>query len=163
MAEDVGFIYVFSNPAMPGLLKIGYTTKDTYKRLKELSDSTASPLPFEEEYSVMVEHPERIEKSIHRKLSYCRVNKNREFFKVGLDEITDVVIPAILWGHKKTGDVAADLKTLFDLQDKHHIKMLKKFKHRFSDPEEVEQRAIYIEKAIDALSSGKKLKLKKRS
>ena len=33
----LGFIYIMSNPAHPGLLKIGQTSKDSLVRRKELS------------------------------------------------------------------------------------------------------------------------------
>ena len=41
-----GTVYVLTNPAMPGMVKIGKTTRDVTHRLKDLY-STGVPLPFE--------------------------------------------------------------------------------------------------------------------
>jgi T5orf172 domain len=41
----VGYIYVLTNPAMPGLVKIGHTT-DVQRRVKELSTATGVPSTF---------------------------------------------------------------------------------------------------------------------
>ncbi len=44
--EKMGVVYVLTNPAMPGWVKIGYAD-DLKNRLKSLNNSTAVPLPFE--------------------------------------------------------------------------------------------------------------------
>ena len=41
-----GYVYVLSNPAMPGLYKIG-STRDLTSRLKDLSNGTGVPAEFE--------------------------------------------------------------------------------------------------------------------
>ena len=41
-----GLVYVLSNPAMPGLVKIGQTTNEITSRMNELSN-TGVPLHFE--------------------------------------------------------------------------------------------------------------------
>ena len=45
MSEQAGVIYIFSNPAMPGLVKLGKTT-NLSERLKSL-DGTGVPVPFQ--------------------------------------------------------------------------------------------------------------------
>jgi len=40
-------VYVFTNEAMPELVKIGRTTNSVVERLTDLSRSTAIPLAFE--------------------------------------------------------------------------------------------------------------------
>ena len=45
MSEEAGVIYILSNPTMPGLVKLGKTTK-LPARLKSLN-STGVPLPFQ--------------------------------------------------------------------------------------------------------------------
>lgn len=78
-----GYVYIFSNDSMPGLLKIGHTLKTPTERAKELS-STASPTPFVVEYSLLVDDPEKIEQQIHNYFLKYRVSENREFFKIDL-------------------------------------------------------------------------------
>ena len=43
--EDCGYIYIMTNPVMPGLVKIGYAT-DAEKRRKELSHASGVPADF---------------------------------------------------------------------------------------------------------------------
>lgn len=52
--EQSGIVYVLTNPAMPGLVKIGQTKRDKMDaRLKELY-GTGVPLPFECQYACRV-------------------------------------------------------------------------------------------------------------
>jgi hypothetical protein len=44
---SVGYIYILSNPAMQGLLKIGVTSRDVRERVTQLSAATGVPKPFE--------------------------------------------------------------------------------------------------------------------
>ena len=58
-----GIIYLLSNPAMPGILKIGKTTKEDVKlRMKELY-SSGVPLPFECLYAAKVRDIDSVEKA----------------------------------------------------------------------------------------------------
>lgn len=41
-----GFVYVLSNPAMPGLVKIGQTTNEITSRMNELN-TTSVPSQFD--------------------------------------------------------------------------------------------------------------------
>ena len=79
MSETTGIIYILTNEAMPGLIKIG-KTKNIKERLQKL-DTTGDPLPFKVHYAIEVEDYEQKEKFLHRGLSKFRVRTNREFFK----------------------------------------------------------------------------------
>ena len=49
-------VYALTNPAMPGLVKIGKTSRDDPQaRMKELYNSSGVPLPFECVIAVEVE------------------------------------------------------------------------------------------------------------
>jgi len=82
----VSHIYLLSNKAMPGLLKIGLTTNSPRARAKELY-STGVPLQFELEkyWSVPPAELRRAERDIHKLLSAYRINKKREFFLIETD------------------------------------------------------------------------------
>ena len=87
MKADIGHVYLLSNPALAGLLKIGHTKKaEVNIRVKELSSSTSIPLPFSVEDSWLVENPMQWELRIHSRLAFCRVAKDREFFKIETSE-----------------------------------------------------------------------------
>ena len=93
-----GYVYVMSNPSMPGLLKIGYTERPVEERLQEANQgNTWIPMPFSLELSKFVNEPQKKEMTIHKILDAHRVNPKREFFK------TDM----------------AQVKMLFDLMDSH--------------------------------------------
>ncbi len=78
-----GYIYLLSNPRMPGLLKIGCTARPVDERVQELNAATGVPEPFVVEAYFESFSPEQHEAQIHKKLSAQRV-KGKEFFEVDL-------------------------------------------------------------------------------
>ena len=76
-----GYIYVLSNPAMPGLIKIGYTTRDINERVSELSASTGVPSNFEFEAVFVSPAAEADEYDIHEMLVAHRQG-SKEFFRL---------------------------------------------------------------------------------
>jgi hypothetical protein len=103
MKTTEGYIYCFSNPCMPGILKIGRTRRKPQVRLKEAngSDTWRPPLPYKMEFFKMVSNHITKEKHIHSLLSFNnkRINPNKEFFSVDILEA----------------------KLLFDLMDENYI------------------------------------------
>jgi hypothetical protein len=82
MNGNEGIVYVFSNPAMPDIVKIGITQEDNVdKRLRELFN-TSVPVPFECEYACKVENYTVVEHALHIAFSPNRINPRREFFKI---------------------------------------------------------------------------------
>lgn len=73
-----GWVYVIENKAMPGLLKVGYSTKDPVLRAKELA-STGSPRPYCVVFDALVEGPRSIERATHVLLASHREGK--EWFR----------------------------------------------------------------------------------
>jgi hypothetical protein len=61
-----GRVYILSNPAMPGLIKIGYTTRNIDERIFELSSATGVPEHFILEYIYLSNSPHILEKRIHQ-------------------------------------------------------------------------------------------------
>jgi hypothetical protein len=87
---SVGYIYVLSNSAMPGLFKIGFTNRDVKDRAQELSAATGVPVPFEVEYYCLTRDVEIVEAEVHKRLSkYQQLGK--EFFSVSLALVVDII------------------------------------------------------------------------
>lgn len=78
-------VYILTNEAMPGLIKIGRTNGEVSERVRQL-DTTPIPLPFECFYAAEVTDADRVEKAIHEAFGDHRVRKNREFFKLSPDK-----------------------------------------------------------------------------
>ncbi len=75
-------VYVLTNPAMPGLVKIGYTNQsDANTRIAQLY-TTGVPVPFELKYACKVQNAEEVEKALHLAFSPNRINAKREFFQI---------------------------------------------------------------------------------
>lgn len=82
---------------MPGLVKIGFSTKDPLLRAEELG--TGSPHPYQVEYDVLVDDPRSIEQRLHRILSHKREGK--EWFRCGISEAVNE-IRTLVRGHVTT-------------------------------------------------------------
>lgn len=79
---QLGIVYVLTNPAMPGLVKIGRTTRGTVDaRLAELY-TTGVPVPFECEFAGRIEDEARVERAFHTAFGPYRLNSKREFFEI---------------------------------------------------------------------------------
>jgi hypothetical protein len=85
-----GIVYVLTNEAMPGLVKIGYTT-DLKERIKKLSQPSGIPAPFECFFAVEVENPQEVEKKIHDGLHGARKNLSREFFEIAPERVKSLM------------------------------------------------------------------------
>jgi hypothetical protein len=84
-------VYILESSSMPGMVKIGYTKGDPIDRANTLSKSTGIPTPFNVVYSYSCFNGERIEKAVHKYFRKKRVNSQREFFYVELDEAIKVI------------------------------------------------------------------------
>jgi hypothetical protein len=82
--RNVGWVYVVSNPAMSGMVKVGFSLKDGKEERPEKRpnglDNTSVPLPFIVEYAAIVENADTREDCAHARLEHCRVRRLREFF-----------------------------------------------------------------------------------
>jgi hypothetical protein len=80
-----GIIYIISNPAIPGLVKIGKTV-NLEKRMKQHFNSSV-PLPFRCVYAKKVKNYSEVERKLHKGLKSHRENPNREFFRISEEEV----------------------------------------------------------------------------
>ena len=78
-------VYILTNQAMPGIIKIGFTDNSVEQRMKEL-DKTATPIPFECYYAKRIEKAEFVEKKMHEAFDEFRIRDNREFFRMSPDQ-----------------------------------------------------------------------------
>jgi len=76
-----GIVYVLTNPAIPGMVKIGNTSRGMNARLNELY-STGVPLPFECAYAARVPDEGAVDQAFHLAFGPYRVNPKREFFSI---------------------------------------------------------------------------------
>ena len=107
-----GIVYLLTNPAMPGLVKIGKTTRDDPKvRMSELY-STGVPVPFECVKAVKVEDEAAIESALHTAFGPSRVNSQREFFEI------DAVQASVLLDQLGTEDVTPQINAENETIDK---------------------------------------------
>lgn len=89
--EDYGIVYALINEAMPGLVKIGMTSKqDMNERLSQLF-TTGVPYPFKCLYACKVAHVKKVEKTLHKAFEDFRVKSNREFFKIEPDKVVGIL------------------------------------------------------------------------
>ena len=75
-----GYLYVLSNESMPGLVKIGHSTRPVRERVAELNSATGVPSQFVIEAIFPSADPARHECEVHELLSSSRL-PNREFFR----------------------------------------------------------------------------------
>ena len=81
-----GIVYILSNPAMPGIVKIGRTTRgDMKQRLKELF-TTGVPVPFDCVFACDVDNCVEVEKALHIAFRPYQIHPSREFFKIEPDQ-----------------------------------------------------------------------------
>ena len=74
-------VYILTNEAMPGIIKIGWTDNSIEQRMKEL-DKTGTPLPFTCYYAKQVDDPNFVESKLHEAFDKFRIRDNREFFRM---------------------------------------------------------------------------------
>jgi len=86
-----GFVYILSNGSMPGLVKIGFTERSVSERISELSDHTGVAEAYKEVASFPVVDPVASERLVHSRLPRYRVNPNREFFRMSVDDAVAMV------------------------------------------------------------------------
>lgn len=116
--DKIGIVYVLTNSTMPGLVKIGMTTRESIDaRMKELY-STGVPVPFDCVYAceVKVSDCAKIEKALHKAFEPNRVNANREFFSIKAEQATAILE---LFNRKDiTSEVTAEIENDLTPEDK---------------------------------------------
>ena len=123
-----GFIYVMSNPAMPKLIKIGFTKNAVAIRKNQLY-STGVPSEFVVEFEAEVENCRIAERQIHAHLKHKRFNK--EFFEMSaVEAISEILLLQLPITHHRIRPeldhkVQKTKKTIQD-QEQEKLKLLQK-------------------------------------
>lgn len=79
-------VYLLTNPAMPGLVKIGFSERSIEERMRELSAAPGVPLPFECFLAVQTTNALEVERALHAAFGDRRKNEKREFFELSPDK-----------------------------------------------------------------------------
>ena len=88
----MGCVYILKNPAMPDLIKIGYTNRAAEVRARELYDGmNGVPKPFIVVHINDCEEPQELEAIVHKRLARYRINRNREFFRYPADDAYELL------------------------------------------------------------------------
>ena len=127
-ATNIGIVYILSNRVLPGLVKIGMTTRcEIDSRLKELY-TTGVPVPFDVEYACEVDACDcaKIEKALHKAFEPQRINANREFFQINKDQA--IAILELFNKKDVTNEVSDEMNNDLDAGDK--ASLIKASKHR---------------------------------
>lgn len=133
-----GWVYVISNDAMPGRVKVGFSSKDPDARAREF-DSAALPHPYLVDYDVLVDEPYTIEQQVHARLQYC--HEGKEWFRCSSEEAA-LAIRALV------GDRAiherfkrADRQKADELQREEEERLTRETSARLAEQELLKQRA----------------------
>ena len=90
---SLGYVYVLSNPSMPGVVKIGRSRHGASLRAKSLNN-TSVPSPFVVEFEMLCVDAARAEERAHRYANKSRVAAKREFFELSVRDSVEHVINA---------------------------------------------------------------------
>jgi len=113
-----GYLYILSNSSIPGLLKIGLTTRPVEDRVAELNSATGVPAPFTIEAYFESSDPQAHETAVHMRLAAARM-PGKEFFRLSLDQAVQaarLVTSREPLGQKQQTQYSglAELRSLFD-------------------------------------------------
>jgi len=89
---NYGFIYCLGNECMPGIYKIGMSSRSPRARCDELSGATGVPSAFQPLFYGDVHDIRQAEIAAHNFFDCCRVSENREFFRVDAQEIHEYLL-----------------------------------------------------------------------
>jgi len=95
-----GYVYVLSNPSMPGLVKVGRSIHGGKQRASQLNH-TGTPTPFVLEFEMMSKRSEDFEHLVHTRLAAFRPNDNREFFCCSVSLAVERIVTCFIEMHAK--------------------------------------------------------------
>lgn len=116
-------VYVLTNPAMPGIVKIGKTTQlEVEGRMKQLY-GTGVPVPFDCAFACQVKDATEVERALHIAFLDNRINPNREFFKIKPEQA--IAVLKLLRVDDITIEIEKTIESDIPLEDKQSAQDLK--------------------------------------
>ena len=96
------YIYILSNPSIPGVLKIGFTERTVLERVKEINSAPGVIIPWEARWVYKCPNGRALEGEIHSYIQQMglRPNTKREGFVIDLNEAIKIIEEL---GHKYHG------------------------------------------------------------
>jgi len=76
-----GWVYGLVNEALPGVVKIGFTT--VCPRRRATNTKSGINTPFSVEFAYRTPVPHFVEKTVHAALAHKKSGFRREYFKIG--------------------------------------------------------------------------------
>lgn len=125
--ETYGIVYVLTNPAMPDMVKIGMTSRESMDaRLRELYN-TSVPVPFECEYACRVKNYQEVERALHLAFHPYRIHPQREFFRINPEQAI-AILKLLDRGSDITAEVSNELNNDLTEQDRTAGEQMKKMR-----------------------------------
>jgi hypothetical protein len=110
--REMDTVYVLTNPAMPGLVKIGFTSQDDAKCRIDQLYTTGVPVPYEIAYACRIENAAELEKAFHTAFAPHRINPKREFFRIDPEQVISIL--RVLPKQDTTSELTAEPSALID-------------------------------------------------
>jgi hypothetical protein len=110
-------VYCFTNESMPGICKIGMTTRTAERRLREANvcGTWRPPTPYKCEIAEEVsDDVVKVERTVHKKLEEMglRVSMKREFFKADIELVKRIICEAKSVEEDPVEDNSSKCKTI---------------------------------------------------
>lgn len=86
--SNEGWVYLITNEAMPGLIKIGYTLKTPDERARDLA-GTGNPYEYTVKYAVLTKNPRELEIKLHKQFANDRAGK--EWFNLSAAKVAGFI------------------------------------------------------------------------
>lgn len=87
------YVYTLTNSYMPGVVKIGYTTRTIHERLREINSASGVITPWEVRFTYTCPNGRMLEEEVHSYLEDLglRPNKRREGFTIDVNDAIKII------------------------------------------------------------------------